>query len=187
MKTTIVYAHPWKGSFNQAVLEEVRGTVGDSYLIDLYEDGFDPAMSSEDLAQYGKGGTADPLVKRYNEILDDTNRIIFIFPIWWYDMPAMMRGFLDKVMLEGSAYHTDAAGLHPIRKIPKTWLITTSSTPTDVLINTFGDPMNNAMIGATFRIVGFQNAKWVNLGGIDGLSQEDRQRFLAEVREMLKE
>ncbi|MCD7862934.1 MAG: NAD(P)H-dependent oxidoreductase [Lachnospiraceae bacterium] len=186
MKTTIVYAHPWEGSFNRAVLDEVCGAVGEYYLIDLYADGFNPVLSREELKVYAKGEALDPLVVHYNQMLDDTDRIVFIFPIWWYDMPAIMRGFLDKVMLEGSAYHTDSAGLHPVREIRETYLFTTSSTPTDVLVDTFGDPVHNAMISATLQIVGCQNIVWENLGAIDGSSRKEREEFLRKIAEMLE-
>lgn len=80
MKTTIVYAHPWEGSFNSAVLKEAEKATGDYELIDLYADEFNPVMSKEELAVYGRGEFLDPLVAKYNRILDDTDRIIFIFP-----------------------------------------------------------------------------------------------------------
>lgn len=79
MKTTIIYAHPWEGSFNKAILDEAAEAAGDCYVIDLYKDGFDPVMSEEDLALYSEGKSADPQVEKYNEILDDTSRINFIW------------------------------------------------------------------------------------------------------------
>lgn len=185
MKTTIVYAHPWDGSFNRAVLEEAEKAAGDCYLIDLYKDRFDPVMSEEDLKLYGEGRTSDPLVKRYNEILDDTDRIIFIFPVWWYDMPAVMRGFLDKVMLKDSAYYSDDTGLHALRSIEDTYIFTTSSTSTDNLIHKFGDAINGTLIGATFEAVGFHNAVWKNLGGIDSLTEQERKEYLGQISEYL--
>ncbi len=186
MKTTIVYAHPWEGSFNNAVLKEVEKVAGDYELIDLYADGFNPVMSKEELAVYSEGKSLDPLVAKYNRILDETDRIVFIFPIWWYDMPAIMRGFLDKVMLEGSAYTTGVVGLVPVRDISQTYIFTTSSTPTDVLVDTFGDPIHNAMISTTFQIVGFQNVVWKNMGAIDASTSQERQEFLDEVKRTLE-
>lgn len=186
MKMTIVYAHPYDKSFNHAVLEEVKAVSGDCYVIDLYADGFNPVLTREELAVYGKGQSLDPLVATYNQILDDTNRIVFIFPMWWYDMPAMMRGFLDKVMLEGSAYYTDNTGLHPIRNIAETYLFTTASTPTEVLMDVFRNPMGAAHIADTLEIVGCHNIKWLNLGAIDGTTEEQRKVHLAQVRELLR-
>lgn len=182
MKTTIVYAHPWGESFNKAVLDEIMKASPECCLIDLYEDGFNPVMSQEDLALYSEGKSTDAHVEKYNKILDDTNRIIFIFPIWWYDMPAIMRGFLDKVMLKNSAYYSDETGLHPIRDIKETFIFTTSSTSTDNLIHKFGDPVNGTIIEATFKAIGFHNVKWTNLGGIDGLTDQQREDYLASIR-----
>lgn len=186
MKTTIVYAHPYEKSFNHAVLETVQQVCSDCYVIDLYADGFQPALTKEELAVYSKGQWLDPLVGKYNQILDDTDRIVFVFPMWWYDMPAMMRGFLDKVMLEGSAYYTDSTGLHPIRKISKTYVFTTASTPTQVLLDTFRDPMHAAHIADTLEIIGCQNMQWLNLGAIDGTTEEERKAHLEQVKAMLK-
>ena len=111
MSVTIVYAHPWDESFNHAVLTRTISLLEEKgeniTLIDLYKDGFDPVMSEQDLSLYSKGKSTDKLVERYNQILDQTSKIIFIFPIWWYDMPAILRGFFDKVMLKNSAYTSD--------------------------------------------------------------------------------
>ena len=97
MKTTIIYGHPYDKSFNRAILHDVLQCVGEEgCLIDLIKDGFNPVMSEEDLRLHGEGRSNDPLVMKYNRILDNTDRAIFIFPIWWYDMPAVMRGFMDR-------------------------------------------------------------------------------------------
>lgn len=185
MKTTIVYAHPWDGSYNRAVLDEVLKNVSEYYLIDLYKDGFDPVMSREDLALYQKGESSDGHVKKYNRILDDTDEIIFIFPIWWYDMPAILRGFFDKVMLVNSAYLTDESGLKGIRNIQKTLVLTTSSAATEELIHKFGDPVNGTMLSATFEMVGFHNARWVNLGNIESSTEGQRKAHLAQIKDLV--
>lgn len=59
--------------------------------------------------------------------------------------------------------------------------------PADMLVNTFGDPIHNAMSSATFQIVGFRNAVWKNLGAINASTPQERQKFLDEVRRMLEE
>ena len=171
MNTTIIFAHPWLGSYNKAILDRVVSKLnakGEEYtLIDLYRDDFDPVLSEDDLKIYAKGRSSDLHVIRYNQILDKTDRVILIFPIWWYDMPAILRGFFDKVMLNGSAWYADDEGMHAIRNIPETLVITTSASSTDQLVEIFGDPVNGTIIGSTFRFIGFNNAEWHNLGGID--------------------
>ncbi len=181
MKTTILFAHPWHGSFNKAVLDRVCETLRadgtDHTLIDLHKDGFDPVMSEADLALYERGKSADPTVDRYNAILDETGAIVMIFPIWWYDMPAILRGFFDKVMLRGSAYTEDDRGLHPIRDIGPTLLLTTSSCPTEVLVKDYGDPVHT-VFATTFRCIGFRDTIWHNLDGMHYNTEEKRTAYL---------
>ncbi len=102
-QVTIVYAHPWDGSFSHAELEQVKQTLTarhqDYNLIDLYADGFDPVMRAKDLSVYGKGDFKDPMVGEYIETIQKTNKLILMFPIWWLSMPAMLKGFFDKVFL----------------------------------------------------------------------------------------
>ncbi len=180
--TLIVYAHPRDDSFNNAVLDAVCGSLSEYSLIDLYSDGFDPAMTAQELSMYKDGDFCDPLVERYARMLDSAKRAVFIFPIWWYDMPAMLRGFFDKVMLVGSAYDSDADGLHPLRDIESTYLFTTSSSTTEELVEKFGDPIHGANIAATLELCGFHDIVWKNMGAIDTSSDDERREYLDEVR-----
>lgn len=186
MKTTIIIAHPWDGSFNKAILNEITAQVSDHYVIDLYKDGFDPVLSEKELAIYNSGKYLDPLVKKYNDILDDTNRVILIFPIWWYEMPAIMKGFFDKVMLPYTSYTADDKGLTAVRHIPETYVFTTSFASTEDIVEKFGNPINGMWINATFEMVGFHNGKWINLGRIESSSEEERKAYLAQIGDILK-
>lgn len=178
MKTTVIFAHPYDGSFNKAIFDRVTQTLRNSdtphTIIDLYRDEFDPVLSKEELSIYNKGRYLDPLVEEYCKILDGTSRVIFVFPIWWYDFPAILKGFFDKVMLEGSAYHEDEMGMHPLRNIEETIIFTTSSAPTEALVRDFGDTVNGMMIGATFKAIGFHGCKWHNLGLIGRTTEAER-------------
>jgi len=185
MNTTIIFAHPYQQSYNKAILDKVVQTLTtnkhDYTIIDLYKDDFNPILTEEELSVYNQGKSLDPLVEKYNAILDQTEQIILIFPIWWYDMPAIMRGFFDKVMLTGSAYYEDDKGIHPLRNIGKTVLFTTSSAPTAQLISDFGDPINKVIIAGTFKAIGWQNAQWYNLGLIGTISDTEGKAFLDNI------
>lgn len=188
MLTTIVYAHPYDKSFNRAILDTVTASLsarGREYsLIDLCRDGFDPVLTCDELAVYPEGGMPDPLVKRYNRILDQTEKVILIFPIWWYDCPAILKGFLDKVMLNGSAFTSDEKGLHAKRNIPETLVITTSNAATEAIVTKFGDAINQMMIGAVFKFIGFNGGSWQNFGGIGKSSEEERKKFLQKIHSL---
>lgn len=100
-------------------------------------------------------------------------------------MPAMLRGFFDKVMLEGSAYTADENGMHPVRQIEHTFLFTTSSATTEALIHDFGDPVHGTIIDATFKALGFKNAKWHNLGNITEVGEKEATAYLASLKDRI--
>ena len=187
MNATIIYAHPYTESFNGAVLDAACDSLfmqGDSVtVVDLYRDGFNPVMTQEDLRLYSAGESTDPMVARYNDILSRTDKIVLIFPIWWYDMPAILRGFFDKVMLPGITFGEGAAGIYPLRAIAHTRVYTTSAATDEDLIHRFGDPVQGTIIAGTFAMVGFGNAEWHNLGGMSTATQDDREAFLRLVTE----
>ena len=173
MQTTIVYAHPYEGSLNHAILERLVATLEAKghpvTLLDLYADQFNPVLSAADLAVYGEGKTTDPQVERYDQILDQTEQIIFIYPIWWYDM----------VLLPKSAFETENQRLLASRQVRKTYIFTTSAASTEDLEQVFGDPIRGTTMAGTFKDVGFLNPIWYNLGGIGHISQEEIDVYLA--------
>ena len=67
-------------------------------------------LSREELKVYFKGGIVDPMVKRYQDMLLKAEHLIMIFPIWWSDVPAMLKGWIDKVMLVGSTWTLNEEG-----------------------------------------------------------------------------
>jgi putative NADPH-quinone reductase len=108
MRALIIYDHPWEGSYVHAMCEAVqRGLLAAGHeidLVDLHADGFDPVMRRADLAEYANGISADPKVVDYQQRMAAAQHLFFIFPVWWDVMPAMTKGFLDKVFLKHFAF-----------------------------------------------------------------------------------
>ena len=181
--TTIIYAHPYEQSFNHAILQRVRELLeskGEAYkLIDLYADGFNPAYTKEELALFNQGKALDPLVRHYQEILKKTDRLIFIFPIWWADMPAIVKGFEDKVFLKTLAYNPTPTGIKGcLTQIREAVIITTSTAPTWYLKFFCGNVIGKTMIGHTLKGIGVGSGRWINFGGMDKSTAQARQSFL---------
>lgn len=99
----IIYAHPDANSFNHAILETVTSTLNEKeqpfQVIDLYSDNFNPVMNISEI----KGALSEE-TKHYQQLIKNSQSIIFIFPVWWFRSPAMMEGFCDKVFTPGFAY-----------------------------------------------------------------------------------
>ena len=142
---TIIYAHPYSGSFNHAILTRLTQFFDAEHqtyqVIDLYHDGFDPRYSAEELRLYSRGETPYELVKTYENLITASNELIFITPIWWHSIPAELKGFFDKVMLKNFAYveNPDWRGL--LTYINKATIITTATITKDYLRHESGDPI----------------------------------------------
>lgn len=183
--TTIVFAHPYEGSFNRSVLAEIQQALaasGKEYgTIDLYADGFNPAMSKADLAVYSQGRSADPLVDKYINILLKTDEIVFIGPIWWGRMPAIVDGFFDKVMLAGTGYTYGSSGLIPDKfDIGRTVVVTTSESPTEAFEGYF----RGYFAPTVLATVGMRNMEWHNCPATSHGPAENRAAFLRLMREI---
>jgi len=95
----IVFAHPSKNSFNYVILQKVtellKGKNFTVYCRDLYEINFDPVL---------RFGSEDQYILKEQEYIRNSNFLFFIYPCWWGSMPAIMKGYIDRVFSEGFAY-----------------------------------------------------------------------------------
>lgn len=177
---TIVYAHPWDGSFNSSMLKETKKALnnnGQEYtLIDLNKDNFNPVMTQDDLSVYGKSGFKDPLVDKYIQILQKTEKIIFIFPIWWMGAPAILKGFFDKVFLTNKIVSFEGK---KSTKVEKALLLTTSEFTTEKLIKELDDPIK--VVEYPIKSMGVSKIKWHNLGNIILSEKSERIEFLNQI------
>ena len=124
MHIYIIFAHPSHKSFTYAVLESFsRGldAGGHTYEVgDLYAMKFKCDM---DLAQYNRetGFNIDRPIPQdvitEHKKIERADALVFIYPVWWSDCPAILKGWFDRVWTYGYAYFYDEAGQHSISKI----------------------------------------------------------------------
>jgi putative NADPH-quinone reductase len=104
---------PHQRSFTAAVAAAARDgaqSAGhDVDLIDLAADDFNPAMTSADLAAWRQAQVVDPTVLDYQRRLLAADHLVFAFPVWWEAMPAMTKGFLDRVLTKDVDFRTFSA------------------------------------------------------------------------------
>jgi putative NADPH-quinone reductase len=183
---TIIFGHPNRDSFNGAVLDVLisgLSAAGEKYnLIDLYADKFNPAMELSDLRVYSNGETSDPLAKKYIAMLSASDSLAFIFPVWWSDAPAIVKGFLDKVFLPGFAFTPGKTGLDGrLSYIKRVDVFTTSSSPKWYLRLKCGNPFKKIFLNTVMKSVGIGKGAWwhccVDREG-DG---EDRKDYLKSI------
>ena len=189
MKTVIVFNHPYNGSYCTAILHSV--TVGlqkanhEVDLIHLDKDGFNPVMTAQDLKGFVDRKPVDLKVIDYKERIDKADHLILIFPIWWELMPAMTKGFVDKVIFPGVAYDYKPNGfmVKKWEKIKSITLITTMNSPRLVYRLIFGNAIKRALFTGTFWKMGYKNRKWISLNMVKFVSAEKRKRWLLKIEQ----
>lgn len=187
MKTTIVLAHPWHGSFNKAIMDSVVVELNKrkkAYeIIDLNKDGFNPILQESDLALFSKGQSSDPMVTKYQDHLKESDELVFIFPIWWYGTPAILKGFLDKVMLKDFAYRETSTGLKGLlTHVKRTTILTTSEVPTWYMKTLAGNPIKGTLINRSLKGMGLRNVKWLNSDMVSTGKESRRKAYLERVK-----
>ncbi len=187
MKTTIILSHPWHGSFNKAIMDSVVNQLEQAkkayQVIDLNKVAFNPVLEEKDLALFSKGETTDPMVQKYQHMLMETDELVFIFPVWWFGIPAILKGFFDKVMLKDFAYIEGKTGLKGLlTHIKRTTVITTSELPTWYLILFSGNPIKGTFIRSTLRGIGLKKVRWLNSGMTSSGKKITCTNFLHKVK-----
>ncbi len=188
MKTIVLYCHPWKGSFNHAILESVvqglEAGKKDYEVVDLISEGFNPVLGEADLAVYSKGGFTDPKVGEYQKKLDSANELIIITPIWWGLPPAVLKGFFDKVLIKDWAYDTAPSGLllGKLKQIKRCTLISTMNSPQFYYRLFLKSPLKHSLIDATLKACGVKKVKWFSLANVVKQKQSKREAWLEKLR-----
>lgn len=194
MKTLIVYNHPHEGSFCSAIREAVENGLrngGHEYrIIHLDQDGFDPVMREKDLKAFVMAGRIgeeglegiDPIILKYMKKLQWAEHIVMIFPIWWMTMPAMMKGFIDKVIFPGIVYKMeDGEMISMLSKLRQVTVITAMNTPQDIYKEVFGNSIEGSLIKGTFNKIGIHDIRWISLNMVKQSGDEKRWLWLDEI------
>ncbi|GAD15540.1 NAD(P)H-dependent oxidoreductase [Lentilactobacillus otakiensis] len=184
----IIYCHPYKKSFNHAVLDAIISNL-DSHkvswkLIDLYREKFIPTYDVEELRLFHQGASHDPKSIEYLNDLKNANKVIFITPIWWNSIPGMLKGFIDKVMKEGKGLShtiTKTGVKGELGNIKQAYVLTTSTSPTFYLRLFSGNAIKKIFIHQTLHQLGIKNCKWLNFGGISNSNLQKRKKYLSKL------
>jgi len=185
MKTTIIFNHPYEGSFCSAILNSaVTGLKNAGHEIDvmhLDKDKFNPVMTAEDLLAFRNKKSVDKNSIDYIKRISDSEHIVFIFPIWWEMMPSLMKGFIDKVIFPGEFYNYTSSGFGMIplmKEIKGVTVITTMNTPKIMYKLIYGNAIKKALIKGTLHKAGYKRVKWISFNMVKMSSNKKRVNWL---------
>lgn len=200
MKTLIVFNHPYEGSYCNAILESAMNGLQESGqpcdLIHLDKDGFNPVMNAAELKAFAQARTMGAKVLKdldvqtldYAARLQQAEHLVLVFPVWWELMPALMKGFIDKLIFPAIAYGYTERGMmkSTLTRLKKVTVISTMNTPGLIYRFIFGNALRGALLMGTFRKIGCRNLKWISLTRVKGVTQEKRMKWLQDIKDYFK-
>ncbi len=188
MKAYLVYCHPDPTSFTAVVHQRAVAALEASghqvRVSDLYADGFEPTLSLQERLDYLAPAAQQPDIARYCDKLQWCDALVFIYPTWWSGQPAMLTGWLDRVLIRGIAWDVAeeanriTARLTNIRRI-----VAITSHGSSKLLNVIEGESGRRVIGRAVRVLchRFARTTWVAMYNIDRSTDAERQAFLDRV------
>jgi NAD(P)H dehydrogenase (quinone) len=138
MKHLIVAAHPAKDSFTMglthAYAAELQKLGHSQRTCDLYRMEFNPVLAAHELLPAGANHPAGADIAQCQEEIRAADVLTVIYPLWWLTMPAMMKGYIDRVFARGFAYDTQNGVVHGLLSGKKAVLITVSGASLPLLV-----------------------------------------------------
>ena len=190
MKYLIIYTHPNPGSFNHAIMEtvteELRHNGKGVKIRDLYQMEFNSVLKLGDFSQMQKGTVAQD-VQEEQELIRSAEVIIFIYPLWWAGMPAMLKGYIERVFTEGFAYRITDDGIAGLLGGKRVFLFTTmGASMGDYEESGFFKSMGQITDTGIFSFCGCEVMGHKYFPSVPYSADNDRKRMLDEVRELVR-
>ena len=195
MKTLVVHCHPNPASFNAALYgascDALRRAGHEVRAVDLYAAGFDPVMARDEREAYlDNPGLIEGRVQSHVDAVRWAEHLVFVYPVWFHGPPAMLKGWLERVLLPGVAFQVATRkGEKPkpgLRHIRRLTVVTSGGSPLWWLW-VMGDP-NRRLFGRAIRALCAKSCRltWLQLHSMNNVTAQDRTRFLAQVTRRLE-
>lgn len=188
MKHAVILAHPKPTSFCASLartyVQAVEAAGGEAVLRDLYALDFDPRLKASEMPSPDGYAPADDVV-RERDILRQVDVICFVYPFWFNAPPAILKGYIDRVLSMDFGYQFVAGGTEPALVGRKLISITTSGAPDQWVsytgaLMTLATQMDMHLSGVT----GLTMADHMHFGAVlSDLTPEDAEEIFVEVRE----
>ena len=188
MRVLVIYCHPRPDSFGAALRDSVMdGLTAAGHAVelrDLYAEGFDPVLSAAQRGAYfDEAGNAVGL-EDHVVSLRPAEGLVLVYPTWWFGMPAMLKGWFDRVWLPGVAFRLGG---------PKALVPLLTGLRRIGVVTTYGSPWwllwwvgwpDRRVVRRGLRPLCARGCRihWIGLTEMDVDSPERRGRFLARVR-----
>ncbi|MBN2004863.1 MAG: NAD(P)H-dependent oxidoreductase [Anaerolineae bacterium] len=187
MNISLILAHPNPASFNHAIAGTVAQAARDNghtiWFHDLYAEGFDPLLLH---AEFAKEAPLPPAIQQHCDEIAAADGIVIVHPNWWGQPPAILKGWVDRVIRPGVAYQFlegDGGEGVPVGllKARVALVFNTANTPELREREVFGDPLHLLWKNCIFDLCGVQTFYRKMYRVVVTSSIAERQAWLDEV------
>ena len=187
MKVLIVFTHPSASSFNHALLDNISAGLKQAghevKVKDLYKENFDPILTESDLIDLHSNKIPDRIAKEQDQLLW-ADGLIFIYPLWWFDRPAMLKGWFDVVLTNGLAFEYSSEGVKGLLKHKKALVIISAGGSKQYFIdNDALQLIHRPVTDGTLTFCGIEDVKHQIYYDIANLSDNERKDILEETKQ----
>jgi len=193
MKVSVILAHPGPGSFNHAIAATVVKTLAENghtiAFHDLYAEHFDPVLP---YAEIPRDAPLDPVIARHCSEIATADGIVIVHPDWWGQPPAILKGWIDRVIRPGVAYRfregDNGEGIPEGLLAVKTALVfNTANTPPAREREVFGDPLERLWNDCIFSFCGVPVVHRRMFAVVVTSTAEERAGWLAEAAALTRQ
>jgi NAD(P)H dehydrogenase (quinone) len=190
MLIQVIHCHPLTDSYNHVLFETIIAALEDRghdvVATDLYRDQFDPAMSVSERSSYYAARYDDSMVSGHTALLRQVDGMFLCFPHWWFSMPAMLKGYFDRVWAPGIAFERNLAKgyIQPLLSHVKLFgVVTTYGSPWWITRVIAGDPGRKVLMRALKPMCGRRvRSFFLAQYDLDRSTAAARAAFVARVR-----
>jgi NAD(P)H dehydrogenase (quinone) len=192
MQISIILAHPDENSFNHAIAqtaaERLRQIGHQLVLHDLYAEGFDPILP---ICEIPQSSSVPEEIDRHCREISSADGIIIVHPNWWGQPPAILKGWIDRVIRPGVAYKfLDGDGGEGVPvgllKAKAALVFNTSNTQAEREMSAFRDPLETLWKNCVFGLCGVTNFHRETFSVVVTSSETQRKQWLGRVREIVE-
>jgi len=189
MQISVILAHPDQQSFNAAIARTAIAALNrnghDVVFHDLYAEHFDPILPASEIP---KDGPVPGDVDLHCKEISSADGIVIVHPNWWGQPPAILKGWVDRIIRPGVAYEFvdgDSGEGVPVGllKAKAALVFNTSNTEAQRELRAFGAPLETLWRNCIFRLCGVETFHREMFGMVVTSSLEQRQAWLARVTE----
>jgi putative NADPH-quinone reductase len=192
MKVSVILAHPQKGSFNHAIaltaVDQLQYSGHEVRFHDLYEEEFDPILPA---AEMPRDVDLPKQIAIHCKEISEADGIVIVHPNWWGQPPAILKGWIDRVVRPGIAYEflegDQGDGIpNGLLKAGVALVFNTSNTKSEREKNIFGDPLEMLWKNCVFDLCGvaYTYRRMFNIVVIS--TEAERNAWLEEVKQTVR-